>query len=65
MYGAALQELREERPEERRRAVDVDADDRRPVRRLVPGQQVAGEALARPIASSSTPMIQFSSRGYL
>ena len=43
--GASLQELRDERAEERRRRVDVDADRRRPVRRLVPRQQVAGEAL--------------------
>ena len=42
---AALQELGDEGPEERRRAVDVDPDGRRPVRRLVPRQQVAGEAL--------------------
>ena len=34
--------------EERRGAVDVDADDRGPVRRLVPRQQVAGEAFAEP-----------------
>ena len=41
---AALEELREERPEERRRAVDVDPDGRRPVGGLIPREQVAGEA---------------------
>ena len=30
------------------RAVQVDPDDGRPVRGLVPGQQVAGEALEHP-----------------
>ena len=43
--GAAVEELREELADERRRPVQVDADDGRPVGRLVPRQQVAGEAL--------------------
>ncbi len=46
--GAPLQELRDERPEKRRGAVDVDADDRCPVGRLVPRKQVAREALCEP-----------------
>src|SRR3712207_8444333 len=38
----------EEWTEERRRPVEVDPDDRRPVRGLVPRQEVAGEALEHP-----------------
>ena len=46
--GAAGEELRQERPDHRRRPVQVDPDHRRPVGGLVPGQQVAGEALQHP-----------------
>src|SRR5207247_646902 len=35
--GPAPYDLREERPDDRARSVDVDADDRRPVRGLIPG----------------------------
>jgi hypothetical protein len=42
---AAAQDRGEERAEERGGAVDVDPDDRRPVRGVVPREQVAREAL--------------------
>ena len=45
---AARQELREPGTGEGRRAVQVDTDHGCPVRRLVPGQQVAGEAHQHP-----------------
>ena len=41
---AAEQEVRQERSDERAAGVDVDTDDRGPVRALVERQQVAGEA---------------------
>jgi hypothetical protein len=46
--GAALQEPSKERPDEGAGAVQVDADDGRPVGGLVPGEQVPGEALQHP-----------------
>ena len=45
---ARSEELREPRPEERRRPVQVDPDDARPVGRLVPREEVAGESLGHP-----------------
>jgi hypothetical protein len=41
----AAQQVREERADDRARAVDVDADDGRPVRGLIPWEEVAREAL--------------------